>query len=212
MAAKLSNHSKVMGIARETGIFIPGSNSLIGAKSIAHEWVYFADFYNYDFILEKTPKHVYSYYRIKKILPSSKFVVMVRNPLDNISSLYKRFGNLDFSIMRWIYDNEQVLKLAGKEDVHFIKYEDFTGNPEGKLKEITSFLGLDYEGSMLESNKNLYNNIPQKGNMKIREEQINRPILPNNDGWKKTFDQEQADKIMLKVGNVASKLGYLSKE
>lgn len=208
MAAKLSIHSEIMGIGRETNVLSLGANSLLTIRSIAQEWDYFSEYHGHSCVLEKTPKHVYSYTNVQKIIPNNKFIVMIRNPLDTIASLYKRFKDLDFCINRWIYDNREAIKLLKKPNVLFIKYEDFTENPEKKLKEVIKFIGYEYETDMLNSEKTMYNKTSQADNMKIREQQVSKPIKPNNGGWKKVFDQNQASKIMRDVSEISDKLGY----
>lgn len=208
MAAKLSIHSEIMGIGRETNALSLGTNSYLSIRSIATEWDYFSEFYGHSCVLEKTPKHIYSYNRAQKIIPNNKFIVMTRNPLDTIASLYKRFHDLDFCIERWIYDNNEVIKLLGKPNTTLVKYEDFTENPEKTLKEVLHFLGYEYEEKTLSSEDTMYSKTSQADNMKIREQQVSKPIKPNNGGWKQVFDQNQASKIMRDVSKISDKLGY----
>ncbi|MDA5562759.1 sulfotransferase [Cobetia sp. MMG027] len=210
LAAKLSNHSAILGIGRETGILSPGRNSITSIKAVLREWSYFAQVNGKSHVLEKTPKHVYAYNQVQDILPNNKFIIMIRNPLDAISSLYKRFKDIEFCIERWIFDNNEALKLQNHDNVLCIKYEDLTDSPENTLRRATTFLGLIYEDRILASAESIYNKSPQKRNMKIREEQVSRPIRPNTGGWKKVFDKEQANYILSKVEPIASKLGYNS--
>lgn len=208
MAAKLSNHSAIMGIGRETNVFSLGNHSLLSVKAIAQEWDYFSSFYGYSCVLEKTPKHIYAYRNIQKIIPNNKFVVMIRNPLDTIASLYKRFENLEFCVERWVYDNAEAINFLGKENVLFVRYEDFTQSPETALREVIEFLGYEYEESVLSSEDTVYSKTPQKDNMRLREAQVGKPVKPNNGGWEKVFDKEQAASIMSKVGRISEQLGY----
>lgn len=208
MAAKLSNHSSVLGIGRETNIFARGHHSLLTVRAVAQEWIYFSEFYSKGYILEKTPKHIYSYKAVQKILPNNKFIVMTRNPLDTIASLYKRFGDLNYSIDRWLWDNTEALKLQGNSNVLFIRYEEFTNNPQLTLEQVTDFLGLTFESSMLENKATVYTKTAQKDNMKLRKEQVSKPILPNEGGWKVVFNTCEADKIREETRVIAEKLGY----
>lgn len=208
MAAKLSNHTAILGIGRETGVLSQGRHSLSSIKAILREWDYFAEFYGHSCILEKTPKHIYSYERVQKVLTKNKFIVMTRNPLDTIASLYKRFGDIEYCIDRWIYDNSKALELRNKKNVLFVKYEELTEEPEKTLKTTLRFLGYDYESSILETEDTIYNKTSQKRNMKVREEQVSQSIKPNRDGWKKILSNEQSIYIMSRVREISSKLGY----
>lgn len=208
MAAKLSNHSSIMGIGKETEVFTPGDYSLPAVKAVADQWRYFAEFNGRGCVLEKTPKHVYAYEAVQKVLPNNKFLIMTRNPLDTIASLYKRFGDLDFCIERWVFDNQEALRHRHRKNVLFVKYEDFTKSPERKLTEITRFLGLEHEPSLLESNESVYSRTRQADNMRLREEQVSKPIKPNLGGWRKVFDDKQASEIVNRVMDTAVALGY----
>lgn len=208
MAAKLSNHPAVMGIGRETGVLAPGNHSLFGVRAIMNEWSYFSEFHQRTCVLEKTPKHIHSYERAQKITRNNKFVIMIRNPLDTIASLYKRFGDLEFCIERWVIDNQEALKHKHKENVIIVKYEDFTEEPEKIAVEITSFLGIGYDPLIIEDNSSIYEKVKQKDNMSLRKEQVSKPINPNTGGWKKVFDNEQASKIVNRTAKLAEDLGY----
>lgn len=208
MAAKLSNHTAILGIGRETGVLSQGRHSLSSIKAILREWDYFAEFYGHSCILEKTPKHIYSYERVQKVLTKNKFIVMTRNPLDTIASLYKRFGDIEYCIERWNYDNSKALELRNKNNVLFVKYEELTEDPEKTLNTTLHFLGYDYESSILETEDTIYNKTSQKRNMKVREEQVSQAIKPNRDGWKKILNKEQSAYIMSRVREVSSTLGY----
>ena len=116
------------------------------------------------------------------------------------------------SIERWIFDNTEALKLEGKKNVMLVKYEEFTHAPEQTLKSITDFLKLGYEAELLESTDSIYSQTRQKGNMKIRQEQVGMPVRPNDGGWRKVFDDEEVDKIIKKVDGLAKKLGYSREE
>lgn len=208
MAAKLSNHTDILGIGRETGVLTQGRHSLSSIKAILREWDYFAESYGHSCVLEKTPKHVYSYGRVQKVLKKNKFIIMTRNPLDTIASLYKRFGDIEYCIDRWNYDNSKALELQNKKNVLLVKYEDLTEEPKKTLTATLSFLGYTYDNSILESKGTIYSKTSQKRNMKVREEQVSQSIKPNRDGWKKTFNKEQSIYIMSRVREVSIKLGY----
>lgn len=208
MAAKLANHSEVMGIGRETNVVAPGIHSLNSVKAIASEWKYFSESLGHSCVLEKTPKHVYSYHRVQKVIPNNKFIIMIRNPLDTIASLYQRFGDVDFCVERWIFDNKEAINISCEKNVLLVRYEELTEAPEKKIGEVLQFLGLDYEDSILSSEDTIYNRVLQEDNMKIRQEQVSKPITPNNGGWNKVFSQTEAKNIMVKVEDIAEKLGY----
>lgn len=208
MAAKLGNNSEVLGLGRETGVMLPGKYSLFGMSAVAKEWEYFAETLGCRFVLEKTPKHIYSYDAVQKVVPNNKFVVMVRNPLDNIASLYKRFNDIDYAVRRWVIDNSEALRIGGHENVTLVRYEELTRNPVEILRSVTEFLGIEYTDEMLEGGGSIYDNVRQTENMKLRQEQVAQPVRPNDGGWKKVFTHEEARKILDQLGMLPGSLGY----
>ena len=114
-AAKLGNHPEILAIGRETCFLLDSHNSKSCSSRILREWEYFADLMSKRVIVEKTPKHLYCEKKLLEIAPNSKVIAMVRNPLDVVESLYRRFGDLNYSIERWCFDNEHILSLKKKK-------------------------------------------------------------------------------------------------
>lgn len=208
LAAKLGNHPEILAIGRETGALLPGNNSLFGAKKILDEWAYFAEKEGKRVILEKTPKHVFSYNRVQKLAPNNKYIAITRNPLDTIASLYKRFHDLELSTERWIFDNTELINIRDKANVTVIQYEQLTRNPEETFKSILSFIDLDYHESVLEKKSSIYSKTSQEGNMKLRQHQVEQPIKPNEGGWRKILNDRQYEYVQKRVKNIASQLSY----
>lgn len=208
MAARLGNHPNIFGIGRETNIFNNPLYSLRCLLAIVSEWSYLCESLGHKVVLEKTPKHIHAYDRAQKVLTNSKFIVMVRNPLDNISSLYKRFHDLSFCVDRWIMDNSEAIKVIGNKNVYSVKYEDLTRQPEIIFKQVLEFIGLDYNDSVLCSGESMYGKIGQEGNMAIRERQVSEPIRVNEGGWKDVFTTEQVDYVLSRTETLATQLGY----
>lgn len=208
MAAKLGNHPDIFALGRETGVMLPGKYSLYAMKAVADEWSYFAESNGNKLVLEKTPKHLYSYRAIQKVVPNNKFIVLVRNPLDNVASLHKRFNDLDYAIERWLFDTAQALRLDQQDNVKLVRYEDFTREPETTLRSICGFLGLEYRNGMLEETSSIYDKVKQIDNMKLRRDQVNKPVTANEGGWRKVFDEGQAREILARAGSLVEKLGY----
>ncbi len=121
---------------------------------------FIADKENKNFILEKTPHHINWVDRIKKNYPSSKFIIMIREPYGVMRS-YKNQG---------LQKNERVRKIHAKQyhpiqaalvwrgysrsvlsiksvypdDIYVINNHDLFSNSETILKETVKFLGLPY--------------------------------------------------------------------
>lgn len=208
LASLVSNHEYVYGVGRETYAFSP-INNLLSCRMLIENFDFIAATSNKKAILEKTPKHVLLMDRIRKLLPDSKFLIITRNPLDNIASLYKRFGNLDDMIERWLVDNNAVLSSLESKNTHRIKYEDLVCSPDTVLKGVFEFLGYEFDSDVLDNTKSIYSHEFKNTDLfKSRKAQISAPITANINSWVKILSAEQADYIYEKTESLASLLGY----
>lgn len=100
---------------------------------------------------DKTPQNVCGAALIACEFPRSKFVHIVRNPLDVVSSL--RIGKIvkiEDLVAACNFWNEaaaqmQMLKRAYPRRVYEVKYEDFTGNFLPELEKLLDFLGEPFD-------------------------------------------------------------------
>jgi sulfotransferase family protein len=104
---------------------------------------------------DKTPQNVYGAAMIATEFPGSKFLHIVRNPLDVVSSL--RIGkivkveNLVGACNYWNESAEilHVLKRAFPKRVYEVKYEDFTRDLLQEVKKIAAFVGEEFKDEYL---------------------------------------------------------------
>jgi hypothetical protein len=127
---------------------------------------------------DKTPQNVYGAAMIAGEMPEAKFIHIVRNPLDVVSSL--RIGkivkvqNLVGACSYWNEAAEiiHVVKKACPDRVHEVKYEDFTREPMAEIDKIMVFLGELYDLEYFEG----INMVPKQHthNELFSEEEISR--------------------------------------
>ncbi len=99
---------------------------------------------------DKTPQNVYGAAMIATQFPHSKFVHIVRNPIDVVSSL--RIGKIvkiESIVGACNFWNEAaeiiyVLKKAYPGRVYEVKYEDFTNNLLVEMEKILAFVGEEF--------------------------------------------------------------------
>ncbi|MDA0803115.1 MAG: sulfotransferase [Planctomycetota bacterium] len=101
------------------------------------------------FWVEKTPKHVRNLRFILDCAPSTKIVLISRNPKDTVASLKRRYGNIGKSIRRWKSDNRRVLRWAKHPQCISILYEDLVTQPELTMTRVMDFLGFSFETEQL---------------------------------------------------------------
>lgn len=208
VAAKLGLSGNVFFTGRETNAFFP-IKDLYGARRLALEWDHLAKLNGKSYILEKTPKHIHSIKMIKKVIPEAKFVVLTRNPLDSVASLYQRFGGMEACISRWNEDNDAGLKWIDDPQVILIKYEDLVTSPEKKFQDIFRFASLTWDPNILDAGPTDYEKVMQKSELyRKRVDQVSKPITPNLGSWKSFFSEKQAKRVFKKTERRALSLGY----
>lgn len=102
---------------------------------------------------DKTPQNVYGAAMIAQDFPGAKFVHIVRDPWDVISSL--RIGKIvkvqdvigACNYWREAVEIVQTLKRAFPDRVHEVKYEDFVASPEHELQRLLAFIGEPYDAA-----------------------------------------------------------------
>lgn len=150
--AVLKKHREMDGITeQEFADILKNSNSradlqrrymhryIINNKFVGKRW------------FDKTPQNVYGAALIAGEFPRSKFIHIVRNPVDVVSSL--RIGKvvkIDDLMGACNYWNEaaaiiHVLKKAHGKRVYEVKYEDFTANFLPELEKLLTFIGEDFD-------------------------------------------------------------------
>jgi hypothetical protein len=100
---------------------------------------------------DKTPQNVYGAAMIAGEMPDAKFIHIVRDPMDVVSSL--RIGtivkvqNLVGACNYWNEAAEiiNVVKKAFPGRVHEVKYEDFTREPLARIEKMMGFLDESYD-------------------------------------------------------------------
>lgn len=101
-----------------------------------------------EFIGDKNPSNSLYIRQIIETFPNAKFIVLVRNPVDNVFS----FQNVSFDsnsskvlAHRWNFYNNEILNWSNKfpEKFHILKFEDLIENTVIELKSISSFLSLE---------------------------------------------------------------------
>ncbi|MEK0100450.1 sulfotransferase [Streptomyces sp. A475] len=107
-----------------------------------------------NFIVEKTPGNAFAYRRIRDCWPDARFVFLLRHPAAIARSWHeadpeKRTAQeAAVDALRYMRAVDNARK--GLTGGHTVRYEELTANPEGTLRGLCSFLGVDFEPSMLE--------------------------------------------------------------
>ncbi|MFI5658983.1 sulfotransferase family protein [Streptomyces sp. NPDC051684] len=107
-----------------------------------------------DFIVEKTPSNAFAYQRIRDCWPDARFVFLLRHPVSIARSWHesdpdkRTYDEACTDALRYMKAVDNARK--GITGGHTLRYEEITADPEGKLRTLCTFLGVDFEPSMLE--------------------------------------------------------------
>lgn len=103
--------------------------------------------------LEKTPRHLYYFNQLNENFPNSKFIFVLRNPIDNAKSLLSASSQwneflIDYSIenaySRWLYDFNLILNYKNNPNAVVVYYDKLTHEKhyQDEIKKIENLLGI----------------------------------------------------------------------
>jgi hypothetical protein len=99
-----------------------------------------------------------------------KFIHVIRNPFDNITTMTTRTGSTILKEMIHYFGlclkNTLILEIAGSENVLNIRHEDLIAAPKKTLAQIASFLGLEAEADYLSDCSSIIYSSPHKSREK----------------------------------------------
>lgn len=107
-------------------------------------------------VIEKTPGHVEYLDQIAEHYPAARFVHVVRDPRNAISSVLQAPFNatrwLTWHAIRWSMTLRLVEAFAAREGdkIASVRYEDLVTDTVGVLRRVCEFVGLVYDVRMLE--------------------------------------------------------------
>lgn len=192
---------------------------------------YFAFFPNKDksqvtTIVDKELKFHYFLDDVAAWYPQSKFIVLLRDPRDNVLIKLKRAvkkkkrESVLFFAKTWDYEYAKLYeKIAGISSDRYIhvKYEDLVSAPEETLKRISEFLGVAYTPKMLDYDQKFKEEIEKaelvgdtvKQHLSMYHEGLTQKVSTDKVGiWKKELSQEDNNLIWSICEKTALKSGY----
>jgi hypothetical protein len=197
LANMFASHPAVYIPLRETETFLSEENFRQKWEVLAADWSRSAKHH----LVEKTPRHLRNIERIRAMLPSAKFVLMVRDGRDVAASYIKRAGSATPGAKRWIADNTIVFREIDAPDVTVVRYEELIGAPRAVLRRICSFIGLDFAEEMLSfyETRRLWFGVKEirKGtgadgveHRLLRNWQINQPLFDGRGQWRNVLSAD----------------------
>jgi hypothetical protein len=191
------------------------SQCLSNLKTKKEIFEHIVNIYNRDnrnTFMEKTPRHALFHLEIKQSYPDARFICMVRDPKNTISSILKIGKEKEKSaiIFSMLYNKivKNILAISEEKNVCVVRYEDLTDKPEKTLKNIFQFLKLQYNSKYLAD----INAPPEiislhehwkKNNLLIKTIQAN-----DTERWRSVLSEEIGHLVCFLTKAYAVRLGY----
>ena len=214
----LSTHSELYVPLRETRMFMRG---VFKQKRRYRQMVAEAQALGRDHVIEKTPRHIERLEVIRTAIPGARFIFPTRDGRDVVGSLYKRYGDLDAGIARWVGAMEIIRANRDRSDVLVYRHEDLVAEPARELQRICAHLDIAWDPELLN-----YHLKPQnwhglkavaktdkrtgKHHGQRRNWQVNQPFFDSSGKWKEVLSEDQLTPITSGPGaELMREFGYL---
>ena len=160
---------------------------------------------------DKTPLNTYYLDWILKTFPNAKFINMVRDGRDVVSSLVKaNLTNVINGCIRWNLAIEKTTNLkhtVAPQQFLDIQYEDLVESPENIIKNICHFLNISFQEKLLINNDKTSN----MKDVKFYEhfKNLSNPINKKSIGkWKTNLSKYEQSLVKERLAKNLKLLGY----
>lgn len=144
MATILGANSRCFLITEETGAY---SNKHI--KTLRKYFIEKVKTIESDFVVEKTPSHVFNINKMQEDFPDAFFIIMTRNPIDSIASTFKIHKNFNRSIYECSNDLSGCINAIKYKNAVLISYEKLVKDFDKTIINLCEFLEISFEKSMI---------------------------------------------------------------
>ena len=167
---------------------------------------------NKNTFLEKTPRHVFFYSKIVNYYPSAKFICMIREPKNVVSSQLTstRMENKSVIRLAFLYNKiaAAILNIRNERNVFLIRYEDLTENPEAVLTKTFGFLDLSYDSKFSAKVTAPAGIVADHEFWKSKNVAYETIQKSDTNKWRKILTPGEADMINCITRSYAAKFGY----
>nr|MBP6690004.1 sulfotransferase [Hyphomonadaceae bacterium] len=166
-------------------------------------------------VVDKLPLNVIFLPLIRRVFPEAKILFALRDPRDVVLSCFQQRFGMNAAMVQFLeltraaayYDKVMGLGLLGRErlglSVHEVRYESVVSDLETAARDVTEFLGLPFEPTMLE-----YHDVALSRNINTPSaRQVVQPIYNRAVGRWKRYEEQLAPVLPL-LNAWAERLGY----
>ncbi len=159
---------------------------------------------------EKTPYHIFFADVIWGLFPGAKIIEMIRDPRSVVASMNRfRWTSDDAILNARLWRDVQtkgravLLEHAPADGLLTIRYESLVADPEHTARTICSFIGEDFESTMLATHESARAFVPDPQSPKIVE-----PISAGRADWTTELTERQVAQVEAVCRPVMEELGY----
>ncbi len=165
---------------------------------------------------DKNPRYTFFIPQLLKLFPKAKFIHLVRDYRDNIVSiqragkLIKESGNTYYSMGRWILYNRFILRCQRRYPNRFLRlqFEELIRDPESVMKELCSFLELDYKPEVLNYQEGMDSYFKQE-DFSALHKSLQTPFDLSKIGeWERELPVKKVIRCEVLGGRFPGKVGY----
>ena len=162
--------------------------------------------------LEKTPRHVFFYSKILEFYPDAKFICMIREPKNVISSQLINSSQSNKSIIRLaLLFNKittAITRIRHHSNTFLVKYEDLTTDTDLVLRQVCEFLNIAFKSKFIENVAAPPEIVSEHEFWKNRNLEYKTIHKSNPDKWREALDGEQENLVNFITGSHAAEFGY----
>lgn len=161
---------------------------------------------------DQSPIHTFYLPYIKKVFPKARYMHLLRDGRDVVSSMVTRHGDdyLFEAVLRWKTSLTRISHFQqGLTPDQYIevRYENLVREPEPTLQKVCDFIGIEYTQRMLDYWK-LPTTIEHK--YKSFHENLGKPVFDSSIGkWRERLTAPQQEYVMQQLTTELWELGYL---
>ena len=112
--------------------------------------------YNKSIWGEKAGSNSYYMDKILDIYPQARILHIVRDPRDACCSVKKRSGSFYHAAAHWLYNNAAAIRYQELPNYYRIKYDDLVLNTKQAVKNLCTWLNIEFENNLVDNKPNKY--------------------------------------------------------
>lgn len=162
--------------------------------------------------LEKTPRHVYFYSEILKYYPDAKFICMIREPRNAVSSLLTMSQKRQKSVIRIsLFYNKivnAIINIIHNRNVLALRYEDLVNQPDQTLKKICQFINIPFDSKLIKTVTAPTEIISEHEAWKNKNIDLKTIQQNDTERWRNVFNEDQASLVTFVTKSYAARFDY----